>query len=94
MSLGVVRAARSCGLRVPQDLSVIGYDDSALIAFTDPPLTTICQAVAAMCQAAVTTLVTEMGGASVPRGDLLFVPELIVRGSPAAASALRGAVAV
>ena len=85
MALGVVRAARSRGLRVPQDLSVVGYDDSALIPFTDPPLTTIRQPVAAMCQAAVTTLVAEIGGAAVPRSDLLFVPELIVRGSTAAA---------
>jgi DNA-binding LacI/PurR family transcriptional regulator len=86
MALGVVRAARSRGLRVPHDLSVIGYDDSVLIPFTDPPLTTIRQPVAAMCQAAVTTLVAEIGGARVPRSDLLFVPELVVRGSTAAAA--------
>ncbi|KAE8763032.1 LacI family DNA-binding transcriptional regulator [Georgenia thermotolerans] len=90
MALGVVRAARSRGLRVPEDLSVVGYDDSALIAFTDPPLTTIRQPVGAMCQAAVTTLVAEIGGEAVPRSDLLFVPELIVRGSTAAAPGLTG----
>ena len=38
-----------------------------------------------MCQAAVTTLVSEIGDATVPRTELLFVPELIVRGSTGAA---------
>ncbi|GAA4286218.1 LacI family DNA-binding transcriptional regulator [Georgenia daeguensis] len=85
MALGVVRAARSNGRQVPADLSVIGYDDSPLIPFTHPPLTTIRQPVAAMCQAAVTTLVAEIGGSQVPRGELIFVPELIVRGSTDAA---------
>ncbi|MFD1505286.1 LacI family transcriptional regulator [Georgenia yuyongxinii] len=85
MALGAVRAARSRGLKVPNDLSVVGYDDSALIPYTDPPLTTIRQPVAAMCQAAVTTLAAEIGGSTVPRTELLFVPELIVRGSTGAA---------
>lgn len=85
MALGVVRAARSRGMRVPEDVSVLGYDDSALIPFTDPPLSTVRQPVAAIAQAAVTTLVGEISGAAVPRTELLFVPELIVRGSTAAA---------
>lgn len=85
MALGVVRAARSRGMGVPEDLSVLGYDDSTLIPFTDPPLSTVRQPVAAIAQAAVTTLIGEISGASVPRGELLFVPELIVRGSTGAA---------
>lgn len=85
MALGVVRAARSRGMDVPADLSVLGYDDSTLIPFTDPPLSTVRQPVAAIAQAAVTTLIGEISGASVPRGELLFVPELIVRGSTGAA---------
>ena len=52
MALGAIRAARQQGLRVPQDVSVVGFDDSPLIAFTDPPLTTIRQPVQAMGQAA------------------------------------------
>ena len=43
MALGVLRAARQRGLQVPRDLSVIGSDDSSLIEFTDPPLTTVRQ---------------------------------------------------
>src|SRR5690606_19506620 len=37
MALGVIRAARSRGLAVPDQVSVVGYDDSPLIAYTDPP---------------------------------------------------------
>src|SRR5690606_15749139 len=45
MALGAVRAARAAGRRVPEDVSVVGYDDSPLVAFTDPPLTTVRQSV-------------------------------------------------
>ena len=45
MALGAIRAARQRGLSVPGDVSVVGYDDSPLIAFTDPPLTTLRQPV-------------------------------------------------
>ncbi|MBE7701914.1 LacI family DNA-binding transcriptional regulator [Oerskovia sp. Sa1BUA8] len=85
MALGAIRAARSRGLRVPEDVSVVGYDDSPLIAFTDPPLTTVRQPVAAMGQAAVSALLTEISGERAPRSELLFQPELIVRGSTGAA---------
>ena len=81
MALGVIRAARSRGLSVPADLSVVGFDDSPLIAFTDPPLTTVRQPVAGMGKAAVSALVSEIRGAKVSRTELLFHPELIVRGS-------------
>ena len=85
MALGAIRAARSRGLRVPEDISVLGYDDSPLIAFTDPPLTTVRQPVQAMGHAAVTALVAEIGGTRSPRTELLFHPELIVRESTGAA---------
>ena len=85
MALGAVKAARARGLRVPDDISVIGYDDSPLIAFTDPPLTTIRQRVEEMSAAAVNALLTEIGGGSAPRTELVYSPELIVRGSTARA---------
>ncbi|MYZ34969.1 LacI family DNA-binding transcriptional regulator [Streptomyces sp. MnatMP-M17] len=84
MALGVVRAARERGLDVPGDLSVVGYDDSRLIAFTDPPLTTVRQPVHAMAAAAVGALLEEIGGSPVQRTEYVFQPELVVRGSTAA----------
>jgi LacI family transcriptional regulator, repressor for deo operon, udp, cdd, tsx, nupC, and nupG len=85
MALGAIRAARSRGLDVPRDLSVVGYDDSPLIGFTDPPLTTVRQPVQALGQAAVAALVAEIAGTPASRAELLFHPELIVRGSTGAA---------
>jgi alanine racemase len=85
MALGVVRTARQRGLRVPQDVSVVGYDDSPLIAFTDPPLTTVRQAVDAMGAAAVQALMDEVNGTPAPRDEFVFRPELIVRGSTTSA---------
>lgn len=85
MALGAIRAARRHGLSVPRDLSVVGFDDSALIAFTDPPLTTLRQPVIAMGVAAVRALVDEMHGHRAPHSEYLFRPELVVRGSTAAA---------
>lgn len=81
MALGAIRAARSAGLLVPEDVSVIGYDDSLLIAYTDPPLTSVRQGVTAMSEVAVQALLAEIGGTPGPRTEFLFDPELIVRGS-------------
>lgn len=81
MALGATRAVRARGLEVPRDISIIGYDDSPLIAFTNPPLTTIRQPVAAMGQAAVTALMSQIAREPTPRTELLFHPELVVRES-------------
>ncbi|MEO3752267.1 LacI family DNA-binding transcriptional regulator [Streptomyces sp. B6B3] len=85
MALGAIRTARQRGLSVPEGCSVIGFDDSPLIAFTDPPLTTIRQPVPAMGQAAVRALLEEIGGTPAPPSEFVFMPELVVRGSTATA---------
>jgi DNA-binding LacI/PurR family transcriptional regulator len=84
MALGAVRAARSIGMQVPEDISIIGYDDSALIAFTDPPLTTIRQRVREMGEAAVQALMDEISGIPASRTEYVFRPELVVRASTGA----------
>ncbi|MBB2744183.1 UNVERIFIED_ORG: DNA-binding LacI/PurR family transcriptional regulator [Microbispora rosea subsp. rosea] len=81
MAIGAIRACRERGLSVPGDVSVVGYDDSPLIAYTDPPLTTVRQPVQAMAAAAVDTLLEVIGGAPSRHHELVFRPELIVRGS-------------
>ncbi len=77
-----------CGFRRTSRSS--GYDDSRLIAFTDPPLTTVRQAVTAMGTAAVQALLDGINGTPAPRDEFVFRPELVVRGStgPAPAATL------
>lgn len=91
MALGAIRAARVRGLEVPQDVSVIGYDDSVLMSFTDPPLTTIRQSVSAIGGMAAQLLVEEIGGRIGPRTEMLFAPELVVRGSTGSGPTIRSA---
>ena len=93
LALGAIRQARRAGLDVPADLSVVGFDDSALMVCTDPPLTTIRQPIEAMGQAAVGQLLSQLGGGSVSSEELLFEPELVVRGSTGSAVAIGAAAA-
>ena len=85
-ALGIIRGTRRLGLRVPEDISVIGYDGAPIMAFTGPPLTTVKQSVDALAGAAVQSLVQDIEGRPRPRTELLFQPELIVRDSTDAAS--------
>ncbi len=83
LALGAIRAVRRLGLSVPQDVSVVGFDDSAFMNCTNPPLTTVRQPIEAIGRAAVTLLAGQIEGASVTAEELLFEPELVVRGSTA-----------
>ena len=81
LALGAIRAVRRAGLEVPADVSVVGYDDSGWLNCTDPPLTTVRQPIESMGKAAVALLVNQMEAAVVQHEELLFEPELVVRGS-------------
>lgn len=88
MALGAMRAARAAGLQVPQDISVVGYDDSPIMVFTDPPLTSVRQPVEAIVNAAVSAIMTEIGGTRMPGVETLFQPELVMRASSGIAPGL------
>jgi LacI family transcriptional regulator, repressor for deo operon, udp, cdd, tsx, nupC, and nupG len=83
MALGAIRAARKLGRSVPDEVSVVGFDDSPLMAFTDPPLTTLRQPVRAMATAAARALIDDILGHPAPHSEYVFRPELVVRGSTA-----------
>jgi DNA-binding LacI/PurR family transcriptional regulator len=85
LALGAIRAIRRLGHRVPEDISVVGFDDSAFMMCTDPPLTTVRQPIEAMGRAAVSILVGRIEGTVSAPEELLFEPELVVRGSTAPA---------
>lgn len=87
-AIGVIRAARSVGLSVPRDLSVVGFDDLPFTAFTDPPLTTVHQPVEVKGQEAARMLLQGIADAgSAPRRQVLATG-LVIRGSTAPAPAV------
>jgi LacI family transcriptional regulator len=84
MAIGAIRAAAERGLKVPEDFSVIGFDDIQLAPHTNPPLTTLRQDKLGLGAAAGDALVARIAG-DPDRPSLRTLPvELIVRGSTAA----------
>ncbi|MEU7619992.1 LacI family DNA-binding transcriptional regulator [Micromonospora rifamycinica] len=82
-AIGVLRAARQLGLRVPVDLSVIGYDDLPVAGWTDPPLTTVHQPLRDMAGTATQMLLELARGNAVATSRIDLVTELVVRESTA-----------
>lgn len=91
-AIGAIRAIRERGLRVPEDISVVGFDDINSAAFQNPSLTTIRQPLREMGMRAARILVDRLRGTEDP-GQISVKPELIVRESTAAASSPPRAVA-
>lgn len=89
LALGAIRAVHRAGLSVPRDISVIGFDDSALMGSVDPPLTTLRQPIEPMGRLVMELLTAQMKNEAPDIQEFLFEPELVVRAStgPAARSA-------
>ena len=82
MAIGAMRAARELGLRIPDDLSVVGFDDIDLAAHVDPPLTTVHQPIRQKGADAVRLLLDEVEQREANRPEhLRLETRLIVRGS-------------
>ncbi len=82
-ALGVYQAAREAGLRIPEDLSVVGFDDLPVVAWIDPPLTTVHQPLTEMAVTA-TELALALGrGEETPQTGLEIATTLTVRSSTA-----------
>lgn len=86
MALGVYHAAREAGRRIPEDLSVVGFDDIPEATHFWPPLTTVLQDFTELGTRSVERLVAEIEGGEVP-GPVSLVPELVVRASTAVPAA-------
>lgn len=81
MALGALSQAKHQGLKVPEDLSIIGFDNIDLTQFCDPPLTTIAQPRYEIGREAMLLLLDQMQGQHVGSGSRLMDCELIIRGS-------------
>jgi DNA-binding LacI/PurR family transcriptional regulator len=81
-AVGALNAIRQAGLRVPEDIAVVGYDDIPLASHTSPPLTTVRQPTREQGSIAAESLVKRIeGGIDLPRTERVFECELVVRGS-------------
>jgi LacI family transcriptional regulator len=85
VAVGALHAARERNLRVPEDLSIVGFDDVRYAAHTDPPLTTIAQPMQQIGEYAVRLLLDLLNGKPVPL-SVTLPHRLVVRASTASAS--------
>ena len=85
MAIGAINAAHSLGLRVPDDVSVVGFDDIPSASHLHPRLTTLRQPLADISEAAVMELVRRINNAEGQQHRIDFPCELVVRESTAAA---------
>jgi LacI family transcriptional regulator len=82
-AMGAYRAARSAGLRIPEDLSIIGFDDIPAAEWIEPGLTTIRQPVVQMAETAMRALLRHLDGDEELPQRIELGTELVVRGSTA-----------
>jgi LacI family transcriptional regulator len=82
-ALGVIEAARVRGLRIPEDLSVVGFDDTPVARLAAPPLTTVRQPLREMGAIAVRTALRLVAGERVDFHHVELATELVVRQSTA-----------
>ena len=80
-AIGAMRAFLDAGLRVPQDVSVVGFDDIQSAAFHNPGLTTVRQPLREMGVIAARTLLERISSRSTDPSSVTVEPELIVRGT-------------
>lgn len=83
MAVGVLHAAAELGLRVPDDLSIVGFDDIPLVSFLIPPLTTIAQPTYAMGESAARILLDQLAGDDPGPQTVLLETTLVRRASTA-----------
>ncbi|HEO1691886.1 TPA: substrate-binding domain-containing protein [Citrobacter freundii] len=81
MALGALSYAKRQGLKVPDDLSIIGFDNISLAEFCDPPLTTVAQPRFDIGREAMLLLLDQLQGQNVSSGSRLLDCELIIRGT-------------
>ena len=81
LAIGAIRAITEAGLRVPDDISVCGFDDIDIAAYFNPPLTSIKTPCYEMGRMAANIMIDAMESRTSPRVQYLLDTELIVRGT-------------
>ncbi|MBY5980013.1 LacI family DNA-binding transcriptional regulator [Ferrimonas balearica] len=83
MAMGAMRALMEAGLRVPEDVSVVGYDDIPAARYCNPPLTTVRQPMEALAEQALSMLLDRIREPSLPGRQVVLPPALVGRDSVA-----------
>lgn len=81
MAIGCMKALRERGLSIPRDAAVVGFDDTPITHFVDPPLTTIQQPYRELGRTAMRVLIGRIDGEKPVRRSLVLTAPLVVRGS-------------
>jgi LacI family transcriptional regulator len=81
MALGGLCAAGRAGVRIPAELSVIGYDDIDGAVYTNPPLTTVAPPKREMARLAIEQLIDRIRGSAAPLRNTALTGTLVVRAS-------------
>lgn len=81
MALGALAVLAERGLRVPQDVAVVSFDNSVAAVEARPPLTTIAQPVEEMARALTLTLLDRIADPDGPVTSQIFAPQLVIRDS-------------
>jgi DNA-binding LacI/PurR family transcriptional regulator len=81
MTLGAMRAVRAAGLRIPEDIALVGVDDPPWASLVDPPLTTVAQPVREMAGTAMKLLLERIRGTRTEARRVVLPLELRVRAS-------------
>jgi DNA-binding LacI/PurR family transcriptional regulator len=79
LAIGAIQGAKECGLSIPDDLSVVGFDNTILATINDPPLTTIAQPIQDMGRQVIDLLIQEIEGKKAAKRRVVLLPELVVR---------------
>jgi DNA-binding LacI/PurR family transcriptional regulator len=80
-AIGAIRAFRDHGVRIPEDVSIVGFDDIQSAAYHNPSLTTIRQPMHLMGSTAARVLLERLRGKKAPPAQITVLPELIIRES-------------
>ncbi|WP_413285672.1 DNA-binding transcriptional regulator CytR [Vibrio sp. MA40-2] len=83
MAIGAIQEAKKLGLRVPQDISLVGFDDIQFSQYCDPPLTTVSQPRYEIGRQAMLMMLELLKGRDVRAGSRLLETQLVIRNSVA-----------
>lgn len=90
MALATLEVARTRGMTVPGDLSLISFDDTPIVRFAHPPLAAIVQPIAEVTARAVELIIADHAGRDTPDAPIVVPASLVLRGSTAPPQATSG----